>query len=163
MKRLILLRHAKSSWDHAGLSDEERPLSARGKKDAPRMGRRLKKREARPQLIVSSPAKRAVKTARLVAAKLRYPKKRIRIRAQVYEANVWTLLRLIRKTPASVDSLLVVGHNPAVIGFANYVTTGSIENIPTCGVVCMECRIERWSQLKRGCGSLAFFDYPRKK
>src|SRR4029434_8634311 len=72
MKTLFLIRHAKSSWDDAALSDKDRPLDDRGKRDAPKMGKRLAKRDVKPDLILSSPAVRARTTAEIIAKKLDY-------------------------------------------------------------------------------------------
>ena len=78
MKTLFLIRHAKSSWDDPALSDKDRPLGDRGRRDAPRMGKRLAKRNVRPDLILSSSARRALTTAEIIAKKLDYKRKEYR-------------------------------------------------------------------------------------
>ena len=87
MKTLYLVRHAKSSWKHAGISDRERPLNARGKRDAPVMGARIQRHGIRPSLIVSSPAKRAWQTARIVAQEIDYPLEFLQREESLYLAS----------------------------------------------------------------------------
>ena len=97
MKTLFLIRHAKSSWDDTALADNDRPLNARGKRDAPKMGKRLAKRGVKPDLILSSPATRALKTAEIIAKKLDYRRKNIVVDDRLYAVEADQLLDVIRK------------------------------------------------------------------
>ena len=111
MKTLFLLRHAKSDWNDSSLRDFDRPLAARGERDAPRIGKALRKRGPLPDLIISSPAARAKATIEAVtkAAKLNLE---IRFDEAVYGASSPELISLIRGLPDKNSCLLLVGHNP---------------------------------------------------
>lgn len=163
MKTLYLVRHAKSSWKNEELDDFDRPLNKRGKKDAPFMGRKLRKLwEAEPELILSSPAKRARKTARKMAKKLRYPKKKIVYIDNIYEATETTLLKILHEQSDTISSLMIFGHNPSLTAFCNLLGNEAIENIPTAGVVCLTFDVDSWSAITANSGKLVFFDYPKR-
>ena len=162
MKTLTLIRHAKSNWDNPALDDVDRPLNPRGKRDAPVMGKRLADRKLDLELIVSSPAKRALTTARVIAKALAYDKEKIRTDPSVYQAEVEDLLRVIRGLPAEVDRAALVGHNPGFTDLANALTGGHIENVPTCGMVHLELMADTWVPADRGAAVLVFFDFPKK-
>ena len=104
MKNLLLIRHAKSSWDDPLLSDQERPLNKRGKRDAPAMGLMLKEKGLHPDLILSSPAKRALKTAKLIAEAIDYPKKQCRHSQAVFGAS-FSLIEVPRNQIGSSSRL----------------------------------------------------------
>ena len=112
MKRLYLIRHAKSSWRDAGLADFDRPLNKRGKHDVPRMGQRLKALGVLPDVIVSSPAKRAIRTARQIADEIGYDRKAIELNEILYGAVPEDTLAIVRATAAAYDSTMIFGHNP---------------------------------------------------
>ena len=116
MKTLLLMRHAKSSWDNPGLRDFDRPLNERGLKAAPLMGRYLRAQGIAPDLIVSSPAQRAQQTAQLVkeAARCAAP---IRYEAAIYDANLNALLKVLQALDKTTKTVLLVGHNPSFSGF----------------------------------------------
>ncbi len=163
MKKLYLLRHAKSSWGDAGLKDFNRPLNKRGLEDAPMIGKRLHEADPQPpDLIMSSPAKRAATTARLIADEIGYPTDDIRFHAGLYLASVPDLLDILHETEDSIDKLMVVGHNPGLTDLTVYLTDYLIDNMPTCGVFCIEVLGESWQALGRRCGKVTYFDYPEK-
>ncbi len=162
MKNLILIRHAKSSWDDPSLIDRERPLNKRGKRDAPCMGRMLKQRELPPDLILSSPAKRALKTAKLVAGEIGYPKKRIEVREEIYAQGVEALLKLLAGLDDARERVFMVGHNPELTDLANRLTGADIGNVPTCGVVSVEFNRNHWRDCVLEGGRLGFFERPPK-
>ena len=122
MKRLYLVRHGKSSWKDPDLPDMERPLNKRGKRDAPRMGKRLNTRGIEVDGILSSPAKRALRTARLIAREIGFPVKTIVVDEAVYTGDVSELLEVVRDMDASLDKVMLFGHNPALTMLANYLT-----------------------------------------
>ena len=162
MKRLYLIRHAKSSWKNPDLPDLDRPLNKRGERDAPFMGKRLKKSKIRPDLIISSPAKRALKTARIIAKEIGYPKDKIMIKDSLYASSVSTIVNIIQYLDESIAEAMLVGHNPDFTSLANYLTNYGVDNIPTCGIFCVDFDIKLWKEVDQGKGILNFFDYPKK-
>jgi phosphohistidine phosphatase len=162
MKRLYLIRHAKSSWDDPALADIDRPLNKRGRRDAPFMGERLKRYGVMPDLIYASPAKRARTTARIIAECIGYPGERIEERKDIYTSDMNLLLRLVQGADNGVTSLFMVGHNDVLTDFAEYLTGEVLGNVPTCGIVGMEFRCASWQEVSGGCGEMLFFDYPKK-
>lgn len=162
MKRLTLVRHAKSSWDDATLADLDRTLSSRGERDAPYMGQRLKVRRARPSLILTSPAVRALGTARILAQQIGYPLEFLQTERDLYLANVRALLNVIAAQDDRCASLMLVGHNPGLTEFANeLVGEPWLDNLPTCGVVAIDFDTHSWDGLSNETASLAYFDYPK--
>ena len=160
-KRLLICRHAKSSWQEATLSDVERPLNKRGEKDAPEMGKRLAHRGIHPDLIMTSPAVRARTTAEIYAVQLNYRLDKLRINPDQYAATVPTLLALLRKVESRFTTVMIVGHNPECTALANLLGGLHLENIPTSGVVALEFSIASWQSLAPGNGALLFFDFPK--
>ncbi len=162
MKRLILLRHAKSSWADESLADIDRPLGTRGERDAPRMGLRLKARRERPSLILSSPAKRARRTAELIAEVLEYPREFLQHERALYLADAAGIAAVIGAQAPQFSCLLVVAHNPGLTDLANRLLPKlSLDNLPTAGVVAADFQIERWDEIANAQGALAYFDYPK--
>lgn len=162
MKHLILIRHAKSSWDEPALSDIDRPLNHRGKRDAPLMGGLLKARGLVPDRIVSSPAKRARKTAKLIAREIGYDAEAIDIRGSVYMQGVPALLTLVQGLSDGWERVYLIGHNPDLTDLLNALADESIDNVPTCGIAAIEFAVESWSHIMAGAGRLALFDYPKR-
>lgn len=162
MKRLFLLRHAKSSWEAPALADERRPLNRRGERDAPEMGRRLAARGVAPDLFVTSPAVRARETARLVARELGYPAGGIAREPRIYEATPGELLAVVQGTDDAAGSLLLVGHNPGITGLARLLVRGFREELPTAGLVAVDLPVRSWTEAGPGEGRLAFFDTPKR-
>lgn len=150
MKRLFVLRHAKSSWDHPGLSDFERPLNERGKKAAPVMGELMFEKEFNPDIILSSPAKRAKKTAKLV-------KKNGLIGAEIvfderiYGAGTNSLMHILAETDNDFASAMIVGHNPGLEGLIQ-ILTGQYERMPTAALAVINLEIENWEDIESSCG-----------
>lgn len=163
MRTLYIVRHAKSSWDFPHLSDHDRPLNNRGKKNAPEMGQRLKKRGIKPDLLISSTAKRAHKTAQKIAEEIGYPEEDIILTRQLYHAGISEIAEVISFDNDPFPTLLIFGHNPGFTSFANWLTGESIENIPTAGIVAAELDIKSWKNMRQGSGKMLFFDYPKKK
>lgn len=159
MKTLLLLRHAKSDWDDPSLRDFDRPLATRGSRDAPRIGKALRKRGPLPDLIISSPAARAKATIEAVikAAKLNLE---IRFDKAVYGASSPELMRIIRRLPDGGSCVLMVGHNP---GFEDLVgrLSGSHERMPTAAVACIELQIDHWEDVNDGAGKLVWLLTPK--
>ena len=161
MKTLYLIRHAKSSWDYPELTDFERPLNKRGKRDAPIMGQRLKKRSVLPDLMLSSPANRALTTCQIIANEIGYPSTGILTRNEIYHAGSQTLLSIVQSLKDKNQSVMIFGHNPGFTHLANELTSMNLNNIPTCGVFACEFASETWQTIQYGQGKLLFYDYPK--
>jgi phosphohistidine phosphatase len=148
MKTLILVRHAKSSWDDPALNDRDRPLNGRGKKDAPAMGERLAKLGLHPDLILTSPAVRALTTAELIAKALDYKRKNILVDERIYGAEPEELLKLIHALSDEVNCAMLFGHNPELSELTQAFSP-AISHLPTCAVVEMHFEASAWPQISR--------------
>ena len=162
MKTLILIRHAKSSWENRNISDFERSLNDRGKRDAPFMADILKKKKIKIDLILSSPAVRAFKTAKIFARELEIEEKEIIINENIYEAGRKDLLKVLMETNDSINNLMLFGHNPGLTYLSNYLCDYETDNIPTCGIVCMQLDFDSWKYLGSKSCNFIFFEYPKK-
>jgi phosphohistidine phosphatase len=160
MKRLILLRHAKSSWNHPEMRDFERPLNERGKREAEKMGARLRERGVAPDRIVSSPAVRAAQTAEIVAAALDYPEDEIVREDAVYDASVGDLLRCIQDLDDANVQVLLIGHNPGMSSLAKHLTGRDLGDLPTCGALVIEFDLASWSEIAWNQCRFLFFEHP---
>lgn len=158
---LILLRHAKASRDDPKLADFDRPLTGRGKRDAPLIGQRMMDAGVRPELILSSPARRAIKTARLVAKALGVPKSAIVEAPEIYEAEVPTLTALVRELPPGRRRVMIVGHNPGLSDLMRTILKVPADDLPTAGVTAVELEIPDWKAIEPGLGKLAYRDFPK--
>jgi phosphohistidine phosphatase len=145
MKTLIILRHAKSSWDNARLSDHDRPLNDRGKVDAPRVGQLLRDEGLTPDLIVASSAERALATAEAAAIASDYDNQIIVTRA-LYHADVEDCLEVLANLPGDPQRVMIVGHNPTWEMLVEHLTD-KIEIMPTAAVAQIELPITRWADL----------------
>lgn len=162
MKKIILIRHAKSSWDDPNHTDFERPLNKRGKRDAPFMGKLLKKENIIPDLIISSPAVRALTTAQIISEELDYPKKKIVIEDCIYESGIKEIESIIQKLDDKYKTVILFGHNPTFTSYANHLGDKYIDNLPTCGIVGLKLDIDNWTEVERGKGKVYLFEYPKK-
>lgn len=162
MRRLTLIRHAKSSHQDPGLDDFDRPLNARGRRDAPEMGRRLAAANARPDLIVSSPAERAARTSEAIAEPLGYAASRIVFDRALYLASSGGMLEVTRALDDGSPHAALVGHNPGLTEFVNVLSDAAIENVPTSGIVRLELDVDHWREAGPGCAKLIDFDYPKR-
>lgn len=160
MKRLYLIRHAKSDWSNEDLEDFDRPLNSRGKKNALLMGDKLYKKDIFPDLIISSPAYRARVTAKKIAKKIGYNDE-IMYNEYLYEAPLQTLLDIINFIEDEYDDVFLVGHNPGLNLLAFYLV-GFNENIPTCGVLEIEFECDCWREASKKNAKLLSFEYPKK-
>ena len=160
MKTPFLVRHAKSSWEHFGLSDFDRPLNDRGNEDAPTMGKYLRSLDIKPDLILSSPAKRAITTANIIAKEIAYTKA-IQTDQGIYHAGVGELLLILNELDNIQNSIMMVGHNPGFTGFSNNLTGDFIDNMPTCSVCQIAFDLDNWSKVTFGSGRTIFFQYPK--
>ncbi len=160
MKKLTIIRHAKSNWDNTSLSDFERPLNKRGERDAPFMGKKLYENGVRAEVIFSSPAKRAKTTAKLFAKELGLSKK-IVYDEKIYEASGATLYEIIKNFDDKYQSIMLFGHNPGLNTLLDFLVD-VYDNIPTCGVIEIEFACQIWSQVSAQNSKLLSFTYPKK-
>jgi phosphohistidine phosphatase len=163
MKSVIIIRHAKSSWDNVGESDFDRPLNDRGKEDAPRMAKRLLERDVTIDAFISSSAKRARKTAALFIKEFNGDKEDIILVPDLYLAGPDAFYDAIAKAPASAKTIALVGHNPGITEFANELTDVRIDDMPTCAMFAVKADIKEWSAFKDAEKQYWFFDYPKAK
>ena len=161
MKSIILIRHAKSSWNDASLSDFDRPLNERGKKDAPIMANRLFDNKVKIDVFVSSPAKRAARTARIFAKEYKMGKEDILFMTELYGAGEIEFFQVIEKLSDKYDNVAIFSHNPGLTDFANQLTDIRIDNISTCGVFAIKSMAKKWSEFGKAENKFWFFDYPK--
>lgn len=161
MKRLWLVRHAKSSWKFSGLDDFKRPLNGRGRRDVSLMGNRLKELGVQPDVIVASPALRASETARSLAVSLGMPMEYVRKGPQIYEASVSGLLAIIRGCEDRWSKVMLVGHNPSIADIAGILTGKSVGHVPTCTVIELGLDVASWSSVTPCCGVMRFRCSPK--
>jgi phosphohistidine phosphatase len=161
MKILTLVRHAKSDWKDPTLSDKQRPLNRRGERDAPELGRRIVKHDIRPSLIIASPAVRAWTTAKIIATEINYPAEFLQREDSLYLASLNDLLDAVAAQEEGFNSLMVVGHNPGMTEFANFLVPGITNNLPTAGVVSVHIESDDWSLHQQPETKLVTYDYPK--
>ena len=162
MKRLTLLRHAKTEPAHPGQEDWDRVLEAKGQKDAPEMGRRLRARKLKPDKIISSPAVRALTTASIIVRELGVSASSLMQDERVYLASPKALLQVVHELGGDVKHLMVVGHNPGLTEFADRLSAErGIDNMPTCAIYTIEFDIAAWKDLEWNSGVNGELDYPK--
>lgn len=161
-KTLYLMRHAKSSWSVMSQNDMARPLNERGLRDTPEMGRRLRGRNVRPDIILCSPAQRTRQTADLISQEMDLDPGTLQFNDPIYEASTDTLLQLIRSLPDQCQSAMIIGHNPSIGWLANALSDVGLERMPTCAIATLEMDTNRWAEVGTCTSSLLDFDYPKK-
>ncbi len=160
MKKIYLVRHAKSSWKDSSLSDLQRPLNKRGLKNAPEMGQRLSKTNSDIDLIISSPAVRAMTTATIIADAMDYDSRIITQDDRLYFEGLSSMMDIIKKTKAQYRSLMMVGHNPDMTSLLNKLCGYQTVNMPTCSIACIQFDDE-WSGISDNSGVLQSYDFPK--
>jgi len=161
MKRLYLIRHAKSSKDISGIKDKDRPLNRLGKKEAWYIGKRLKKHGIAVQAFYSSPARRAFDTAAVIAKKIGFLRKKIKVVNSLYNSNIPKLMKVIKKIDPIVESAVIFGHNPEFLNLVNYLTPRLIKEFPVCGVFGIDFAIDSWRMAARKKGKIIFPNFLR--
>lgn len=161
MKQVILVRHAKSvpyGYD----DDFSRGLTDRGESDAEEIGTQLKKQKVTPGMIISSPAKRAMETARIFAEALNFPKNGIVSLEAIYEGITTSdFIALLHELPENLNTVFVFGHNPTIYYLANNLVKFFDGDMPTCSTVGISFSIEHWNQVEARRGHLDFHLMPR--
>lgn len=163
MKKIFIIRHAKSDQSFFG-NDFERPLNERGKADAPVMAKRLQDRKIKIDALISSPAKRARKTAELFAEGLKIPPDEIVFVSELYHAPAEAFYTIISGIPDNLSTVALFSHNPGITTFVNSLdTTVKTDNMPTCAIYAVEVAIEKWADFIKAKKEFLMFDYPKNK
>lgn len=149
MKTIVLIRHAKSSWDE-DVSDLNRPLSMRGLTDANLLSKAFKSHDFRPDRIYSSPAKRAATTCTIFMENLELPNNLLVVDQQLYDFGGDQVLRFIKSLHDDLKKIMIFGHNHAFTSLTNSLGDAYIDNLPTSGLVMIDFDIDRWEKLKKG-------------
>lgn len=161
MKKLYIVRHAKSSWDDPYLRDFDRPLNKRGKKNVPDMGQRLAKLGVLPDLITSSPANRALTTARGIAREIGYPNDKIVEEPDLYHASSSSIKQTVANAPDTADTLMIFGHNPGFTSLISDLSDFNLWNLPTCAVCGIQFQVDSWQEIRNTRGVKFYYDYPK--
>lgn len=162
MKRLYIVRHAKSDWTF-DVDDFDRPLNERGKRDAPAMAARLKQRNVQLDALVSSTAVRAWRTAQLFAVVYEREDKAIIGIPKLYHASTETIYDVIEDISDDFQSIAIFTHNNGITDFANSLGIIRIDNMPTCSVLGFAANTNEWKAIRQAEKMLLFFDYPKLK
>jgi phosphohistidine phosphatase len=160
-KELLLIRHAKSSWDDPHLDDHDRPLNERGLRNAPEMGKRLIGWGICPDAWISSTALRAITTAEIMAEKVGFPQDQIQQTKDLYHASATELQELIAGLGDQINSVVFFGHNPGITSLVANLYGLPIDNVPTCGVVHLQFREANWKAASSALPVHAAFDFPK--
>jgi len=149
MKRLILVRHGKSSWKY-DVADDKRPLKKRGFSDGELIAGAFEKFYVSPVRIWSSPAVRAFETAKIFQDKLKVAEKDFEVRQALYTFNKQDLLNVIKSCSNDIHKLMVIGHNPAMTGVVNHLGDKQFDNIPTTGLTVIDFDVANWNEISQG-------------
>ena len=161
MKTLLLVRHAKSSWDDPAMTDFDRPLNERGKKDAPAMADRLIARGITIGSFISSPAKRAKKTAKIFSQAFQRNEEEIILIPELYLASSGVFESVLASIESDSETIALFSHNPGITDFANTLTGARIDDIPTCGIFAVSIETDDWKNFRAAKKEFLFFDYPK--
>ena len=161
MRKLTLIRHAKSSWADPMLNDFDRPLNKRGETDLPLMARRVREFGLFPDRIITSGALRALTTAEALADTLELNPDQLCELPDLFESCSETLLHVLQHQPDHFHHLMLVGHSPGLDALAYYLTHEALKKFPTSAVLHIHLSITRWSELADSCGTVVLFDYPK--
>jgi phosphohistidine phosphatase len=161
MKTVLIIRHAKSSWDFSTLNDFDRALNERGHKDAPIMGKRLFDKGIAIDAFISSTAKRAFTTATYIADAYDVKEKDIIKVPELYHAASTVFYKVINEVDDKLNSIAIFSHNPGITDFVNELTNRKIDNMPTCAVFAVKINIDSWKDFEKAEKEFLFFDYPK--
>lgn len=161
MKRLLIIRHAKSGWDDPSLSDFDRTLTERGKSDAIVMANRVIKNSIKIDCFVSSPAKRAKKTAKIFMKEFKKNENDLLLIPSLYEASVKDFYDAIENFDDKNDTIALFSHNPGITEFVNSLECSPIYNMPTCAVFALKIKTKHWKEFRESQKEFLFFDYPK--
>ncbi len=162
-RKVVMIRHAKSSWANPLQSDFDRPLNERGKHDAPMMGGILRKQQVKPDLIIASTAKRTRQTANKIAAELGYAEDNIKWEEKLYHCIPSVFEELLYELDDNISTVFIIAHNPGITEFVNQLSPEfTIDNMPTCGIVGAEADTDEWSNFTLAKRKVFLYEYPGK-
>lgn len=161
LKQLLIIRHAKSSWALVGQEDFDRPLNDRGQRDAPMMAKRLLDKKVGIDLFISSPANRALSTARYFADVYEMGKDRLATAKHLYHAYPPAFYEVISEIDDSIRTAAIFSHNPGITAFVNELTSTQIDDMPTCAIFAVKAEIAHWKDFRTAKKTFWFFDYPK--
>ncbi len=162
MKKLIIVRHGKSSWGYENVADIDRPLKNKGIKNSYEMAARVQDLGHEPDAIISSPAVRALHSAIIFLRVLKVPLDKLFVNELFYHASDNELFEKIKSLDNNVETLMVFGHNPTFTSLANLFVKNEIDNIPTTGIVVLTFSVDTWNQISSKNLVEEFFDYPKR-
>jgi phosphohistidine phosphatase len=160
-KTVLMIRHAKSSWDMSGQPDFDRPLNERGKLDAPVMAKRMLDKGIAIDAFISSTAKRAFSTAKRFAKVYKVAEENIIPVPDLYHASTKDFYKAISETDNRYNHIAVFSHNPGITEFVNELTNTQIDEMPTCAIFAIKMTINNWNEFKSATKEYWFFDYPK--
>ena len=162
MKKLYLIRHAKSSWGDFNLPDFDRPLNTRGKTDAPVMAKRLLEKGIKIEAFISSPAKRAKRTCKYFCTAYHVKEEEIIFIDSLYLASLQTFFTVVKNLDNKYNSIALFSHNPGITEFANRLCKDvRIDDMPTCSIFAIESPAEKWKDFEESENNFLFFDFPK--
>ena len=161
-RKLVIIRHAKSTWDYGAVSDFDRPLKEIGIVNSIAIAQKLIEKKINPSLIITSPANRAIHTALIIAREMHYPVENIRINSSLYSDTEEEILKLIKTSDDQYDTIFLFGHNPTFTYLANHFLKQELENIPTAGVVLIDFNATSWSSISKKSVNAELFLFPKK-
>ncbi len=160
MKRITFIRHAKAVWQNSTQSDFDRSLDKQGEDDSALMGRVLWDLKLIPELILSSPAKRAVSTAYILSDAVAYPENSIRTDPLIYEGSIDDHLTIIHNLENHLHHIFWIGHNPYLTMMGRWISDESVANLPPCGLLSVQIDVQNWDLIGEGTGQVVLFDFP---
>jgi len=161
MKTLYIVRHAKSSWDHPGLSDDERPLIKKGIKRTNKIAAFLQDKDIKVDRFISSYAVRAHETAKIIAGTLAYPENKISISRQLYHGSTDHIYDELHALPDDIESVMIFGHNPTFTSLANHFLSEKTDWLPTSAVVAISFNTDKWTEITLAEQKTKFVIFPR--
>ena len=161
MKTLYLVRHGKAGWRHREVNDAERPLKKKGIEESQMMALHLSEKDIHPDLLITSPAKRSIQTARILAEELGLPKNKVIENASIYNASLEEVMTVILGLDDNFSRVMIIGHDPSLANVAAYLTGHIVEKIPTAGAVEITFNTTHWSKLSEESGHIQFSISPK--
>lgn len=162
MKKIVLIRHAKSSWGNSGSDDFSRPLNQKGIEESKTISRALTEKIAKPDIILTSSAHRALSTARYFASAFSYPEESIIKDKTLYLASRQEILKTISRIDPKHSLVFLIGHNPTITEFACYLCNASIASLPTCSAIGIEFETDAWDLISNSKAKILFLEYPKE-
>ncbi|OEK07222.1 hypothetical protein BFP71_02220 [Roseivirga misakiensis] len=163
MKTVFIVRHAKSSWKHPHLTDFERPLNGRGKRDLPDMVDRFSQMDYKIDLILTSPANRALTTAMAFSEALSVPKDRFLAKENLYHASIRTIRDELSQVQDDHNTVMIFGHNPALTSLIEMLSDFSLYNLPTCAIYGISFEMSSWKKISNASGKKVYYDFPKSR